>query len=371
MSPLLLCLYAVYALLLGVVATNAGWLAWERRRPDALAEPSSSPRVSVLVPARNEEFALPRLIASLRAQHYVDFEVVVVDDASDDGTAAFLEQAADGDSRIRPVRGEGPPEGWLGKPAALHRAAQHATGDLFLFLDADARLVDPDALERLVRRFQRWQREAPPAGAVLSGMPRYTGGGLLLTSLVPFSIFGLLPLPLVSSTPSPSLSALNGPCWLIGAQAYRRERLHESVRREVLEDVEIGRRVKRRGLRLAFVDLGREVEVRLYGSLAEAWAGFRKNAYLLLGGRRLPFALLHAGWWGLFVVAPWALLAVGAWPALALVWTLKLSTDQMARLPWAAGLLAPLSLAMGGAIQAASAWAHARGRVTWKGRTVG
>jgi hypothetical protein len=367
----LLVLYGAYGVLLGVAALNAGWLWWERRRAAPPREASARPKVSVLVPARNEESALPRLLASLREQTYSDFEVVVVDDASEDGTGAILERAAQRDDRTRPVRGSGPPEGWLGKPAALHRAATHATGDLFLFLDADARLADPAALERFVLRFERWEESGPAAGTVLSGMPRYTGGGMLLTSLVPFSIFGLLPLPLVPATPFPSLSAMNGPCWMMRAEAYRRERPHEAVRQEVLEDVQIGRLVKRRGLRLAFVDLGREVEVRLYGSLAEAWAGFRKNAYLLLGGRPAPFALLHAGWWTLFVAAPLGLLAAGEWPALAVVWGLKAGIDRMARLPGATSLLAPLSLAVGGAIQAASAWAHARGRVTWKGRAVG
>ena len=330
-----------------------------------------SSRISVLIPARNEEAALPALLASLSAQRHPAFEVIVVDDRSDDGTAEILARAAVADPRIRPVQGEGPPPGWLGKPAALHRAAERATGDLFLFLDADARLPDADALGRLARRFQRWEAEAPAAGLALSGMPRYTGGGMLLSSLVPFSIYGLLPLPLVPITPFPSLSALNGPCWMVRADAYRRERPHEQVRAEVLEDVEIGRLLKRRGLRLAFVDLGREVEVRLYGSLAEAWAGFRKNAYLLLGGRPLPFALLHAGWWALFVVGPWALLAGGVWQGLAALFLVKGGTDRMARLPWRASLLAPVSLALGAAIQAASAWAHAAGTVTWKGRSVG
>src|SRR5690606_28279242 len=142
-----------------------------------------------LVPARNEEENLARLLPSLLAQDYPAYEVVVVDDASEDGTWAVLEAHAD--PRLRAVRGEGPPPGWLGKPHALHVAAGRATGAVFLFLDADAELADAGALRRLVERFTALGR-----GAVMTGMPCYRGeaGGLLLTSMVPFAVLAALPL---------------------------------------------------------------------------------------------------------------------------------------------------------------------------------
>ena len=353
----MLLLLAAHAALLGLVVVNLGYLRRTRRERKA---PGAWPRVSVLVPARNEETNLRRLLPSLLAQDYPDVEVVVVDDASEDGTWAVLEAHAD--PRLRPIRGEGPPPGWLGKPHALHVATGYATGDRYLFLDADAVLADAGALRRLVERF-----EALGADAVMTGLPRYRGeaGGLLLTSLVPFAILAALPLPLVPRSPRPSLSALNGQVWMIEAAAYRRHEPHRAVAADILEDVEIGRLLKRAGMRLSLRDLGGEVSVRMYRSFGEAWRGFRKNAYLLWGGRPLPFAALWTLYALLYVAAP-----LFGWPLLLSLYVLKGTADQGARLPLWVSLLAPLVLAAGALLALDSALAHGTGRVAWKGRRV-
>src|SRR5690606_26743983 len=147
-------------------------------------------------------------LPSLLAQDYPDFQVVVVDDASEDDTAAVL--AAHADPRLAVIAGEGPPPGWLGKPHACHQAARRADGALYLFLDADAEAAGPGALRRLVERFA-----ACGPDAVLTGLPRYVdaGGGLLLTSMVPFALLSALPIPLVPRARQASLSGLNGQVW--------------------------------------------------------------------------------------------------------------------------------------------------------------
>jgi glycosyltransferase involved in cell wall biosynthesis len=351
-------LLAAHAALLGLVAVNLAYLRRARRQRRA---PEPWPRVSVLVPARNEEDNLRRILPSLLAQDYPRFEVVVVDDASEDATAAVL--AAHVDPRLRTVRGEGPPPGWLGKPHALFQATCLATGDLFLFLDADAALADPGALRRLVERHAACGPEA-----VLTGLPRYVGaaGGLLLTSLVPFALLAGLPLPLVPRTRAPALSALNGQVWMIAADAYRRHEPHRAVAAEVLEDVLIGRLLKRAGMRLFLHDLGGEVTVQMYRSFADAWRGFRKNAYLLWGGRPLPFALGWGLYGLLYVAAPFF-----GWPLLASLYALKGLADRGARLPLRVTALAPVVLAAGALLALDSARAHVSGRVAWKGREVG
>ncbi|HEX8386366.1 MAG TPA: glycosyltransferase [Rubricoccaceae bacterium] len=354
----------LHAGVLGVVAVNL-W-SFRRNRPRGGAE--GPVRVSVLVPARNEEANLQTLLPSLLAQRGIVFEVVVVDDASEDGTWAVLERSAD--PRLVAVRSAGPPVGWVGKTHALHTAAARASGSVFVFLDADAALRDPDALGRVVGR---WQRQGGP-GTALTGMPHYLdrGPAALLTGLVPFAVVAGLPVPLVHRTANPALSALNGQVWAVGADDYRRLAPHEAHAAEVLEDVMIGRFLKRSGIRLHLVDLQGEVAVRMYGSFGEAWRGFRKNAYLLGGGRPGRFAAFFA-LYTLVWVAPsvlWALGPAGLAPLATLV-VAKGLIDRWQGLPLWTTLCAPLVLALGAALQLDSALAHARGRVAWKGREVG
>jgi glycosyltransferase involved in cell wall biosynthesis len=359
----------VHATVAGVLAMNLLSFARDRRR--ALA--ADLPSVSVLVPARNEEANLRTLLPTLLAQRGVEAEVVVVDDASDDGTWAVLDEHAA--PRLVAVRGGGPPDGWVGKPHALYQAAQRATGDVFVFLDADAQLRDDRALARLVGR---WVANGG-SGTAMTGLPRYLdrGPAALLTSLVPFAVLAALPIPLVPRVQAPSLSALNGQIWALGADDYRRLAPHEAVQNDVLEDVMVGRYLKRSGVRLYFQDLGGEVAVRMYRSFGEAWRGFQKNAALLAGGKPgRPFTVGFVGFFLLYALS-WvvpSLLWLGGSTGLVALATLvgiKLLIDRAGRFPLWVSALAPVTLALGALLQLDSARAHATGRVSWKGRAVG
>ncbi len=337
-----------------VLASNLWYLRRRGRRTPLDAPPS----LSVLVPARNEARNLRRLLPSLLAQDHPNFEVIVYDDASEDATWSVLRSVDD--ARLTALRGEGPPPGWIGKVHALYRATRVASGECYLFLDADAALDDPAALRRLAERFA-----ALPARRVLTGFPRLRGGAALLVSLVPNAILVGLPWPLVRRVPHPSLSALNGQCWMIRAEDYHRLEPHAAHPDAVLEDVMIGRYLKANGFVPTLVDVRREVSVHMYEGLAAAWHGFRKNAYLLLGGTPLRFAGLFASFALVFVLAPLA------WPGLLLsVYGLKAVTDRHGGFPLWVTALAPLSYLLGCALQLDSALQHGRGRVAWKGRRV-
>ena len=329
------------------------------RRADRRSRPARRPRLSVLVPARNEQAHLPRLLASLWAQDYPDFEVVVYDDGSTDATPEIL--AADRDPRLVRLRGDGPPPGWVGKCHALYQATRHASGEAFLFLDADVELRHAGALQALVERF-----EALPAPSVLTGFPYYgDSGGLLMVPLVVDVLLIGLPWALVPHVRLRALAALNGQLWMIRAADYRAHEPHLVHRAEVLEDVEIGRTLKQAEVVPHLAALHPDVAVRMYASTAEAWAGFSKNAYLLLGGTPARFA---AGWTvytALFVATPLAL----PW-AMASVTGLKLVADTSAGLSPLLSLAAWPSYAAGSAVSVASARAFVRGTVTWKGRNV-
>ncbi len=341
-------------------ATFAGNLLYLRRTART-ASMASYPRLSVLIPARNEEANLARLLPSLRAQQYPDAEFILYNDGSTDNTAGVLAAHAD-DTRITVLHGSGPAPGWVGKVHALYQATRHATGTLYLFLDADAELAHPHALRDLVQRHQ-----GLPGNGVLTGLTALRhSGGRLLVSLVPHVILTGLPWFLAPLTHKVrELGALNGQCWLIHADQYRAHEPHDAVRDKVLEDVEIGRFLRTKGITTYLVDVQREVAIYMYTDMADAWQGFRKNAYLILGGTPHSFGLLWPFYLLVYVfsplLSPWFLLSI---------FGLKLGTDRRCHFPLWVTALAPFSFALGAAMQLDSAYAHFRKRVQWKGRTV-
>jgi glycosyltransferase involved in cell wall biosynthesis len=349
-------LAVAYAAFASILAVNAWYLRRSRRLGPAL--PDTPPLVSVLIPARNEEDNLARLLPTILQQDYPSFEVIVYDDASDDRTGDVLRAFAD--PRLVRLRGTGPPAGWLGKVHALHQASRRARGEVLLFLDADVLFADTGALTRLVRRFLGL---ASPA--VLTGIPRLEGGGRLVVSLIPFVVFTYLPLPLSVRSRIPHLSGMNGQCWMIARREYERLQPHVAHRADVLEDIRIGRYLKAHGVVPHYLDLQNEVRVRMYGSLPDAWRGLRKNTYPFMGETVWSFGLILASYVALFVLAPLA----APWSILAW-YGLKAGSDRLVRMPLWVSALAPLSLALGAALQLDSAIAHWTGRAEWKGRTV-
>ena len=331
------------------------WYLWRSRQRASLSE---LPSVAICIPARNEERNLRRLLPSLLNQDYPNLQVHVWDDGSEDGTGEVL-QSVD-DPRLHVYRGDGPPEGWVGKVHALYQLTRRAEAERYLFLDADTELRDDEALRRLVERFA-----AQPDDTVASALPRLRGSALLTVSLVPNAILTGLPWPLVRYLRLSSLGALNGQCWIIDAEAYHRHEPHAHVQNEVLEDVEIGRYLKRQGMTPALLDLRDEVTVHMYASFGEGWRGCRKNASLLLGGSPWAFPPLWLFFLGTWVLAP----VISPW-FLGSVYGLKAVTDRLNGFSPALTLLAPFSYLLGSALQLDSAFHHWTHRVSWKGRTI-
>ncbi len=355
MTAALIIISAIHALLWIILVGNLAYLRGRRASADA----AGLPTLSVMVPARNETENLKRLLASLEQQRYARLEVIIYDDASTDGTAQLL-RSYSGPLNLIALSGDGPPEGWLGKVHALFTASQQASGDVFLFLDADVELTSPDALSILVNHLM-----GSIEPTVVTVLPRLRGGGLSLVSLIPHALLTALPWPLVRRLRWRALGALNGQAWLMDADRYRRLQPHEHVKEEILEDVEIGRFLITSGVTPTMVDATRLITVHMYDGFWDAWRGFRKNAYLLMGGKPVSFLLLLT----LFAAANWLCVLVSWYLALSAI-ALKLVADRAGRIPIRISLAAPASLVLASAIQIDSAVAHWQGRVRWKGRTV-
>jgi chlorobactene glucosyltransferase len=242
---------------------------------------SNAPKLSILVPARNEAASIARCIRSLINQDYPNLEIIVLDDNSEDATEAILESIAREDmgKRLRLVSGQPLPGGWLGKNWACHQLVQYADGDYLLFTDADTVHAVSSAASAMAALEQN---EAD----FLSVFPRQETGSLAERLAVPLMlvyVLGLLPNWMVKSNPSPAFSAANGQFMLFKREAYEAIGGHEAVQNIVLEDVVLGRHIKQAGLKQILPDGTDTVSCRMYRNGSEVWQGFSKNLYAFFG----------------------------------------------------------------------------------------
>ncbi|HEV2065112.1 MAG TPA: glycosyltransferase family 2 protein, partial [Thermoanaerobaculia bacterium] len=138
-----------------------------------------TPRVSVVIPARDEERCIERAVTSHLSQVYSDLEIIAVNDRSSDRTGEILAVLARGDSRLTVVTGSEPPTGWLGKPHALHLGASVATGEVLLFADADV-VYDPRTLGEAVSLLESERLD------FIAFLPRMVTEGFWESVLMPY-----------------------------------------------------------------------------------------------------------------------------------------------------------------------------------------
>ncbi|HEX2613385.1 MAG TPA: glycosyltransferase family 2 protein [Fibrobacteria bacterium] len=345
-------------------------------RAERMPPPARFPKVSLLVPARNEAHNLPVLAEHLARLEYPDLEIILLDDASEDGTAGELNRLVtrvhSGNARTvtaRALRGAPLPAGWLGKNWACHKLAQAALGEVLVFCDADAR-PGPQAVARTVSLLERYD-----AGCA-TFMPRQLLGTWSERAVIPvllhLTLLGFFPLALAPRLRWKRLGVANGQWLSFRRTAYDAMGGHAAVRAKVVEDIALAQRAQVLGQGLAIALAPRTLEVRMYRSFPEVWNGFGKNLFVLTGGSPWS-APLYGAFFTLFQILPWAMLLVhpSAWAApFALLVACRLLVAAVLREPLAAiawhvagSLLVPV-------IAARSLWNFRRGRLSWKGRVL-
>jgi chlorobactene glucosyltransferase len=334
--------------------------------------------VSIIVPARNEERNIERCVRSLGAQRYGFFEIIVVDDRSEDTTASILERLAKRESRLRLLHGACVPAGWVGKPWALEQGTRGAAGSWLLFTDADTD-HDPLALQSALSYARANDLDAL---SVLTDQELITfSERAILPSILWTILFACGSLDEIND-PGNHAALFNGQYILMRRGAYETIGGHETVRSEIAEDLELARRVKEHGaLRSALVRGAGLVRTRMYRSFGEIWNGFVKN--FALGARGRPFlAALGVAFFACVApVTPLMLivaLAMHAWIAallcgLAMAMSILASAFAMQRFRLGAILACalPLGITVMVAIFVTSVVRHATGGVTWRGRRYG
>jgi len=364
-------LCAVWALEAALVFRNLGRLEdLARLHP---AAPAAWPRVSVVMPARDEAAGIARSLASRLADGYPDLEVVVVDDRSADETPLIITEFAARDPRVRPVRVDETPPGWLGKVHALDVGVRAATGGWYLFSDADVE-VAPGTLCRAVALCEARGLDLlalAPAFRSRSGLVDAAWAILLRVMATILS-------PKAVRDPDSKAAMGSGGFALVRRGAFESTPGFEHLRLETADDVGLGVMVKQAGGRCDFVNGRGAAAVSIYDDLPGFFRGVEKNGASLAG---TPFLAVAAAFalFGCVEYAPLAAVAVGLWAGPAwLAWsgaaTVVLATVTTAAtlhrntgMVWPA-LLWPVGWALTAAAMLRSSWlVHARGGVTWRG----
>ena len=376
-------LYIASALLfLNIVYAVRALIIWagSGERVHAVPPLADGPLVSIVVPARNEERQIEKCLDSLLAQDYPNFEVIVIDDRSEDRTHEIVARIAASDPRVKLVDGVDLPEGWVGKPWAVTQGVKHAVGEWFVFTDADT-IHRPGATTAAIAYARK-----RGLGAV-SLLPDQTLVTLPERMLMPGIIwsiaFALGPTDDIHDPTKLENALFNGQYIAIRRDAYEGVGGHEVVKNEIAEDYELALAFKRDGrFPIALVGANGLVRTRMYQSSTEIWEGFSKN--FALGVRGKPW-LSALGISFMLCVSPlpeivaiWGLLSgddVSTAVCLAAI-GVTIAVTELAmmrmRFPRWSALWAPIGGCYAIAVFINSLFRHsAGGGVTWRGRTYG
>jgi 4,4'-diaponeurosporenoate glycosyltransferase len=358
-----------------------GFFLWPRLRggkPDPTrAAPSA---VCVIIPARNEEHNLPRLLGSLASQPVKPREVIVVDDGSTDQTARVARESGATVLPSQPL-----PEGWRGKTWACHQGAQAAKGELLLFVDADT-WFEPNGLEQVLFTWQSrfsvrpaGRREAhtgaepassaepgpSPCGAFSVGP--YHAVRNLYEELSLFFNFNMI----AGTVPD----RLFGQMLLIDRESYWRVGGHEAVRGRTLENFFLARQFHAAGIPTHSVPGRGILAFRMYPNglreLVEGWTkGFASGAGQT--PRRVLFLIVL--WMVGLMLAPIGCCVAGGsilWGAAYLSCAAQVAwfSRRIGSFRWVTALLFPVPLMFFFCVFALSVWRSGR-QVTWKGREI-
>jgi chlorobactene glucosyltransferase len=377
--------YLPYLAVLPYLLPLAALVLLAKKKPD-LKEfpPRLGRRLSVIIPARNEESTIEKCVRSILRSTYAPLEILVVDDRSTDATATIVERLAAEDGRVRLLRGAALPEGWYGKPWACVQGYRAASGEVLCFTDADT-THEPELLAHSVGAL-----EASGAGlfTVMPAQLCISAAERIVLPQIFFLLFVRFRPEMLNRATDPKDAIANGQFIMMAREEYERIGTHESVKHEVAEDLALAQEVLKSGRRIQMAYALDLMQTRMYTGWAHLREGWSKNLHL--GARRvfppeqkflravapnfvavpflfwlIPFVVLALEFAG--VATGFAGPATSAIILCTLFWMIF---DAGMGIPAQWGLAWPLGSAAAAYIALRSSIRGAR-RVEWKGRTYG
>lgn len=232
------------------------------------------PRVSILFAARDEEEKLPAALETLLSLDYPDYEVVAVDDRSEDGTQRILRDAAARNPHLKALRVDSLPAGWLGKPHGLQRAFEASSGEWLVFTDADVSFASDLLRRALALVFQKKWDHLSLLGYV--EMP--TVGERIALTFFGFA-FALGVRPWRVSVPGSGSYMGVGAFQMIRRSAYEKMGTHRRLAMEVVDDIRLGKLAKMSGARSGVGTAGKSVSLRWHAGVGNIIRGTTKNFF--------------------------------------------------------------------------------------------
>ena len=247
--------YTLVAILIGICGT---WIFLIKSMVDSFRftpyldkfenTSKTNPKVSIILPARNEEKFIGKCLDTLIKQNYENYEIIVIDDSSEDSTGKIISEYTKKSSKIIPVSARPKPEGWMGKNWACMEGYKKATGELLLFTDADTKHAE-NVISLAVSHLNSFNLDA------LSAIPK----------MLTFDFWTNISLPMISTFLHTRFSALNvnnpkkktgyffGSFFILKKETYQEIGMHEGVKHEIIEDGALGKKVKEAGYKMKMV----------------------------------------------------------------------------------------------------------------------
>jgi chlorobactene glucosyltransferase len=232
-------------------------------------------KVSILIPMRNEESNITECLNSIVNQTYSNYEIIVLDDHSEDSSVEMVKSIQNCSSKIRLFSGEELPAGWLGKNWACHQLSRHATGDYLLFIDADVTITNRvvQSAIGIMKKYNLNMLTVFPSQKIDNWRVR------LIIPMMNWLLLSFLPIRKVFTSNNKSFIAANGQFILFKKEDYEKIGGHNSVKSKVVEDMELARLIKGNSFKMMTLLGGEHISCKMYSTFTEAFNGFSKNYY--------------------------------------------------------------------------------------------
>jgi len=306
-------IYAVIAILMGICVA---WIFLIKSMMDSFRltpyldkfenKSKSNPKVSIILPARNEENFIGDCLDSLTKQDYQNYEIIVINDSSDDSTWKIISEHAKMNSKIVPVSAKPKPDGWVGKNWACMEGYHKAAGELLLFTDADTN-HSKNVISLAVAHLNSFDLDALSAIPKMLTLDFWTSVTLPMISTFLHTRFSALNV----NNPSKKTGYFFGSFFIMKKETYEKVGMHEGVKNEIIEDGALGKKVKESGYKIKMVrgeHLIEAVWARDKGTLWDALKRLMIPLYLQSG--KIAIGIFFAVLFLLFIPFPILLTSV-------------------------------------------------------------